>query len=55
MQSAAFDKELLALEKPTATRLSDDRCIVVGPQGISEIDRQALAGMVEAASYELAT
>jgi hypothetical protein len=66
MQPAAIDTELLALERQywdaiknkdgsAATRLSDDRCIVVGPHGIGEIDKKALAGMVESASYELAT
>jgi len=60
----AVDQELLALEKQywealqnrdgaTATRLSDARCVVVGPQGIGHLDRQALAGMVENAPYEL--
>ena len=60
----AVDQELLALEKQywealqnkdgaTATRLSDARCVVVGPQGIGSLDRQALAGMVENAPYEL--
>ena len=61
---AAIDKELLELEKQyweaiqnrdgaSATRLSDARCVVVGPQGIGHLDRQALAGMVENAPYEL--
>jgi Domain of unknown function (DUF4440) len=61
---AAIDQELLALEKQyweairsrdgaTATRLSDARCLVVGPQGIGQLDREALAGMVENAPYEL--
>jgi hypothetical protein len=61
---AAIDKELLAREKQyweairsrhgaTATRLSDARCLVIGPQGIGQLDRQALAGMVENAPYEL--
>jgi hypothetical protein len=65
MQPPAIDTELLALEKQywdaiknkdgsAATRLSDDRCIVVGPHGIGEIDKQALAGMVERTSSELA-
>jgi hypothetical protein len=65
MQPTAIDTELLALEKQywdaiknkdgsAATRLSDDRCIVVGPHGIGEIDKQALAGMVERTSSELA-
>jgi hypothetical protein len=62
--SVAIDKELLAREKEyweairnrdgaTATRLSDARCLVIGPQGIGQLDRQALAGMVENAPYEL--
>jgi hypothetical protein len=66
MPTPAVDKELLALEKQyweaiknkdggAATRLSDDRCIVVGPHGIGEVDREALAGLVERASYELKT
>ncbi len=61
---AAIDKELLDLEKQyweamqnrdgaTATRLSDARCVVVGPQGIGKLDRQALAGLVENPPYEL--
>lgn len=60
----AIDQELLELEKQyweaicnrdgaTATRLSDARCLVIGPQGIGKLDRQALAGMVENAPYEL--
>jgi hypothetical protein len=61
---AAIDQELLALEKQyweaiqkrdgaTATRLSDARCLVVGPQGIGKLDREALAGMVENPPHEL--
>lgn len=60
----AIDQELLELEKQyweaicnrdgaTATRLSDARCLVIGPQGIGKLDREALAGMVENAPYEL--
>ena len=60
----AIDEELIALEKQyweairnrdgaTATRLSDARCLVVGPRGIGKLDRQALAGMVEDAPCEL--
>ena len=66
MQNTPVDKELLTLEKQywdaiknkdgaAATRLSDDRCIVVGPHGIGEVDRDALAGLVERASYQLST
>ena len=58
------DQELLELEKQywqaiqdrdgaTATRLSDARCVVIGPQGIGKLDREALAGLVENAPYQL--
>jgi hypothetical protein len=61
---AAIDQELIELEKryweaiqnrdgATATRLSDARCLVVGPQGIGKLDREALAGLVENPPYEL--
>lgn len=57
-------KELLALEKKywaalkakdssTAASLSDEPCVVVGPQGVAELDRSALVGMMENAFYEL--
>jgi hypothetical protein len=60
----AMDQELIELEKQyweairnrdgaTATRLSDARCLVIGPQGIGKLDRAALAGLVENAPYEL--
>jgi hypothetical protein len=59
-----MDQELIELEKQyweairsrdgaAATRLSDARCLVVGPQGIGKLDREALAGLVENAPYEL--
>jgi hypothetical protein len=62
--SDPINQELLELEKQywdaicnrdgaTATRLSDARCMVIGPQGIGKLDRQALAGMVENAPYQL--
>jgi hypothetical protein len=61
---AAIEQELLELEKQyweairsrdgaAATRLSDARTLVIGPQGIGQLDRQGLAGMVENAPYEL--
>ena len=57
-------QELLALERQyweairnrdgaTATRLSDARCLVIGPQGIDQPDREKLAALVENAPYEL--
>jgi len=64
MRSAAIDNELLTLEKQywdaikskdasTAARLTDDPCVVVGPQGVGQVDRKALAGMIEGAPYKL--
>jgi Domain of unknown function (DUF4440) len=61
---AANDQELIDLEKryweaiqkrdgATATRLSDARCLVVGPQGIGKLDREGLAGLVENPPHEL--
>ena len=37
----------------TATSLSDDPCVVVGAQGVAEVDRKTLAGMLKGAKYEL--
>jgi hypothetical protein len=64
MRSAAIDHEVLTLEKEywdavksqdvsTATRLSDDPCVVVGPQGVGTIDKKALAKMMEAPSCKV--
>jgi hypothetical protein len=61
-----ISKELLALERQywnaikegdaeSATSLSDDPCVIVGAQGVGEIDRKALAGMMEKATYDLRT
>src|SRR6185503_6215089 len=60
----AIKKELLAQEKrywraikdkdaDTAASLSDECCIVVGAQGVGELDRSKLAGMLEQATYDL--
>lgn len=60
----ALKKELIGLEEQywnairdkdaaTATSLSDDPCVVVGAQGVSEIGKAALAKMLEGAPYEL--
>ena len=37
----------------TAIKLSDDPCVIVGAQGIGELDRKKLGGMMENASYTL--
>ena len=36
-----------------AMELSDDACVVVGAQGVGEVDRARLGQMLKAASYEL--
>src|SRR5260370_37325607 len=33
--------------------LTDDTCLVVGPEGISELDRESLVEMMKAPPYEL--
>jgi hypothetical protein len=64
MASRVIEQELIALEKQywqavkdkdadTAMRLSDDPCIITGAQGIERLDRPALGGMMNAASYTL--
>jgi len=60
----ALKDELLALEElywsairdrdgVTASALSDDPCVVVGAQGVGQVDRGTLAKMLEDAKYEL--
>ena len=60
----AIDKELASLERTywdavqkkddaTAMKLSDERCMVVGAQGVGDIDREKLGEMMKQASYEL--
>lgn len=60
----ALKKDLLALEKrfwtaikekdaEGASSLSDDPCMVVGAQGVGEIDKASMSRMVETAGYEL--
>lgn len=57
-------QELLALEKRywtaikdndshTASELSDDPCLVVGAQGVNEIDRKTMGQLVQGANFEL--
>ncbi len=66
MDERKLDAELLALEKQywdaiknkdgsMASRLSDDRCVVVGPQGIGEIEKHAIAGMIQGLPSQLKT
>ena len=64
MASLTVEQELLALENQywqaikdknadAAARLSDDPCIIAGPQGVGRIDRQILRGLMKTASYIL--
>jgi hypothetical protein len=61
---ATLDHELKTLERrywdaiqrkdeSTAMELSDERCVVVGAQGVGELDREKLGQMLKQASYEL--
>jgi hypothetical protein len=63
MQPTTIDAELLDLEKQfwnamkdrdagVAVRLADDPCLVVGPQGIGEVDARAMASMMKSSPYE---
>lgn len=63
-QQDTLKQELLALENRfwnaikdkdsrAAVSLSDDPCMVVGAQGVGEIDRSGMARMLDAANYEL--
>jgi hypothetical protein len=40
-------------DEAVAMELSDERCIVVGAQGIGELDRERLGQMLRRASYQL--
>ncbi len=64
MESKIVENELLDLEKQfwqaikdgdadTVMRLTDDSCIVSGPQGFALISREALGDMMKNANYTL--
>jgi hypothetical protein len=40
-------------DEKTAMKLSDERCVVVGAQGVGELDRERLGQMLKQATYEL--
>src|SRR5262245_61035541 len=59
-------RELMALERQywnairdndpsAALALSDEPCVVVGAQGVAEVDKKALAGMLESSQWKLKT
>lgn len=59
-----ISQELMALEKKywnaikdrdanTAASLSSDTCVVVGAQGVGELDKRTLRKMLQSASYDL--
>ena len=62
MATKPIERDLLALEKrywqaikdkdaDTAASLSDEPCIVTGPQGVRHIDKATLAEMMKSAGY----
>ena len=64
MSKQAIEQELLALEHrywqaqkekdgATAAELTDEGCLIAGAQGVLQIDRQALAGMIEDAPWRI--
>jgi hypothetical protein len=64
MTTTTVEQELLNLEErywrsikdkdaDAAMRLTDESCIITGAQGIARVDRQALADLMENASYTL--
>jgi len=66
MAHKIIEKELVELERKywqaikekdvdAAIRLTDDPCIVTGSQGITRVDRQTLAKMMQAAPWTLHT
>lgn len=66
MVSETVGKELVQLERQywdaiknndskTASSLSADPCVIVGAQGVREVDRQTLASMMESGAFDLNT
>lgn len=62
--ATAFEKELLDLERQfwtamrdhdveAAQRLTDETCIITGPQGVSRITRDGLGAMISSSTYSL--
>jgi len=63
-QGDSIERELVRLEErywnaikekdsTTAASLSSDPCVVVGAQGVGELDKTTLAKMMQGANYEL--
>lgn len=64
MSNQAIEQELLALETrywqaqkdkdgAAAAELTDEGCLIAGAQGVLQIDRKALVGMMEDASWSI--
>ena len=64
MAHQTLEQELLALEKrywqaqkdkdgAAAAELTDEACLIAGAQGVVEIDRPTLVGMMEDASWSI--
>jgi uncharacterized protein (TIGR02246 family) len=64
MATKTIEQELLALEKrywqamkdkdgAAAAELTDEACLIAGAQGVVEVDRRTLVGMMEDASWTM--
>jgi len=64
MATSAIENEVMTLERQfwqamkdrdseTAMRLTDDSCILAGPQGVSEVSRDQFPAMIERPGYTL--
>ncbi len=64
MTKRDVEKQLVELERSywqaikdrdfqTAMRLSDDPCIVTGPQGVGKLDKKSIVAMMKEAPYQL--
>lgn len=48
-----FWRAMLARDKSTAARLTDEQCVVAGAQGVATLDRNALAAMMDSGAWTL--
>ncbi len=64
MENSSVEKEIMSLEKlywkamkdndlETMMMLSDDECILAGPQGISKVAKKDFKKMMESATYKI--
>ena len=50
---SAFWNAMQAKDAPSAGRMTDDNCIIVGAQGVSAIDAKSMAKMTTEGAWEL--